>query len=60
VGEDAESFAAGVARLYRDQALWERLSDNGLHNVEKYFSRELAVTALARLLQEGGTSATKV
>lgn len=54
VGEDAVSFAAGIAKVYRDQVLWTRLSDNGLTNVEKYFSRRVAVKTLDRLLHEGG------
>lgn len=50
VADSAEDFAAAVVRLYQDQALWERLSEGGLHNVQQYFSVETACRQLARLL----------
>lgn len=38
VAADAASFAAAVLRLYRDPALWLRLSDGGVANVQNHFS----------------------
>ncbi|MCF6226502.1 MAG: glycosyltransferase, partial [Xanthomonadales bacterium] len=38
VADDAETFAAEVVRLYQDEALWNKLSENGLKNVERHFS----------------------
>ena len=42
VADDAESFAAEVVRLYKDEALWQQLSGNGLKNVSDHFSFEAA------------------
>jgi GT2 family glycosyltransferase/glycosyltransferase involved in cell wall biosynthesis len=50
VADDATAFAAEVVRLYRDEALWNRLSANGLANVERHFSFAAARAAAARLL----------
>jgi GT2 family glycosyltransferase/glycosyltransferase involved in cell wall biosynthesis len=50
VADDAPAFAAEVVRLYRDEALWNRLSANGLANVERHFSFAAARAAAARLL----------
>src|SRR5690606_18741933 len=35
VADDAAAFAAEVVRLYRDEALWQRLSDAGRDNVRR-------------------------
>ena len=50
VAADAAAFAALVVRLYRDEALWNTLSANGLVNVERHFSFAAARAAAARLL----------
>ncbi len=50
VADTAEDFAAQIIRLYRDQNLWERLSQGGLENVERHFSRAAAKRSLQRLL----------
>jgi glycosyltransferase involved in cell wall biosynthesis len=50
VATDAASFAADVVRLYRDEALWNTLSANGLANVERHFSFAAARTAVQQLL----------
>lgn len=50
VADEAAAFAANVVRLYRDEALWNRLSANGLANVERHFSFDAAREALRRLL----------
>lgn len=61
--ERPEAVNARVVKPFkfnREQALWGRLSDNGLHNVEKYFSREVAVKSLAKLLQDGVVPAKNI
>ncbi|HEY0181021.1 MAG TPA: glycosyltransferase [Dokdonella sp.] len=50
VADDADAFAAAVVRLYRDAALWQRLSRNGLANVERHFSFASARGVLQRML----------
>ena len=50
VADDAAAFAAAVVRLYRDEALWNTLSANGLANVERHFSFAAARAAVERLL----------
>jgi GT2 family glycosyltransferase len=42
VADDAQAFAERVVELYRDEALWNRLSINGLENVRKHFSMDAA------------------
>jgi GT2 family glycosyltransferase/glycosyltransferase involved in cell wall biosynthesis len=49
VADAAAAFAAEVVRLYGDQALWERLSANGLANVERHFSFAAAREAVQKL-----------
>ncbi|MFK2900945.1 glycosyltransferase [Dyella jejuensis] len=50
VGDDADSFASSVLRLYDDEALWLRLSDRGLDNIRQHFSFSAAREALRRAL----------
>jgi GT2 family glycosyltransferase/glycosyltransferase involved in cell wall biosynthesis len=50
VADDPATFAAAVARLYRDEALWQRLSANGLANVEAHFSFAAARAAVQRIV----------
>ncbi len=49
VADDPQAFAEAVARLYRDEALWERLSRAGRENVERHFSPRVAALALREL-----------
>jgi GT2 family glycosyltransferase/glycosyltransferase involved in cell wall biosynthesis len=49
VADDAAAFAAAIERLYRDEPLWNRLSANGVENIRRHFSREVAAAALAEL-----------
>ncbi len=49
VAEDAKSFADEVVRLYKDEDLWNQVSDASVRNVEEHFSLRAArdsVTAL--------------
>jgi O-antigen biosynthesis protein len=50
VADDADAFADAIIRLYHDEALWLRLSANGLANVERHFSFDAAKKALAQIL----------
>ncbi len=49
IADDAESFAQGVIDVYNDQELWEKLSRNGIKNIEKYFSHEAAKRSLTKV-----------
>jgi glycosyltransferase involved in cell wall biosynthesis len=51
VAESAQDFAAEVVRLYQDPQLWEKLSQGGLQNVQRYFSVDTARRQLAELLE---------
>jgi len=50
VADDADAFADAVIRLYGDEALWDRLSANGLANVSRHFSFDAAHAALQGIL----------
>lgn len=50
VADDAAAFAAAVVRLYRDETLWNTLSQHGLANVERHFSFAAARAAVQRIL----------
>ena len=42
IADDSRSFAEALVKLYTDQALWERLSENGWNFVNEAFSRTRA------------------
>jgi glycosyltransferase involved in cell wall biosynthesis len=50
VADTAADFADAVVRLYRDQALWETLAAGGRENISRHFSREVARSAITRLI----------
>jgi glycosyltransferase involved in cell wall biosynthesis len=50
VADDAASFVAAVLRLHDDDATWQRLSVNGLDNVQQHFSVDAAAATLRRVL----------
>ena len=52
IAGSAEEFAAEVIRLYRDEDLWNKLSEAGLHNVEAHFSFAAARKNLESLLTD--------
>ncbi|MGH8044262.1 MAG: glycosyltransferase, partial [Stenotrophomonas sp.] len=52
VADDADAFADGVVRLYRDEALWQRLSAAGLRNVADHFSLDAARETVRRVFLE--------
>ncbi len=51
IGDDAESFADCIIRLYQDEALWNRISQGGLRNVKQKFSSEVARQSLEKIFQ---------
>ena len=44
------ALAAAIVRLYQDENLWRRLSENGLENVRRLYSRDTARSTLERIL----------
>jgi glycosyltransferase involved in cell wall biosynthesis len=50
VADEAASFADAVLLAYRDPVLWQRLSANGLLNVERHFSLEAGRDVVRRVL----------
>jgi O-antigen biosynthesis protein len=50
VADSSEAFADAVIRLHTDEALWHRLRQGGLENIERYFSRERACESLKVIL----------
>ena len=50
VADEPVVFAEKVADVYNNADLWERLSANGLENVRRHFSPEVAGEVLERLL----------
>ncbi|HEV7490214.1 MAG TPA: glycosyltransferase [Rhodanobacteraceae bacterium] len=50
VAGDPEGFSEAVIRVYRDEALWNRLSARGLDNVRRHFSFDAARAAVKRIL----------
>jgi len=59
VADEPRAFAEAVARVYRDEATWNRLSRAGLANVERHFSPGVARRALEGLLEAVGRRATR-
>jgi glycosyltransferase involved in cell wall biosynthesis len=50
IGDSPRDFAEALARVYRDERLWQQLSDGGRANVRAHFSRDVARTGLTDLL----------
>jgi glycosyltransferase involved in cell wall biosynthesis len=59
VADDARAFAEAIARVYRDEALWERLAAGGRENIRAHFSRDVARTAITRLIAFAQGSAAR-
>ena len=51
VAAEPARFADEIVRLYRDPALWLKLSDAGLANIQAHFSFAAASQALERILK---------
>lgn len=50
IADDPQEFAAAVVRLYRDEALWSRLSAAGLALIRARYSKEAVAGQLAGIL----------
>ncbi len=50
IADSPTDFAEQVVRLYADEALWLKISDAGLQNVEENFSMQAARDALRKVL----------
>ena len=50
IADDPTEFANAVIRLYRDPALWQRLSNHGLDNIERHFSLAAARPVVQQVL----------
>lgn len=50
LADDPQDFATAVIRLYRDETLWRKLSENGLRHVGSRFSTSVARAGLEQLL----------
>jgi GT2 family glycosyltransferase/glycosyltransferase involved in cell wall biosynthesis len=55
--ESAEDFANAIVRLYRDEALWNRLREAGIENTRRHFSRDNARAVLLPWLDSLRTDA---
>jgi GT2 family glycosyltransferase/glycosyltransferase involved in cell wall biosynthesis len=60
VAGDAEQFALAIERVYRDEALWQRLSASGVENIRRHFSRAVARQALQQLFELARAAQAKV
>ncbi|MCB1826134.1 MAG: glycosyltransferase [Candidatus Competibacteraceae bacterium] len=52
IGADAEHFADAVIEAHQDEALWNRLSENGLEFMERNFSYARGLQRLGTLIDE--------
>jgi GT2 family glycosyltransferase len=50
VADDAKGFADAIVRLYHDEVLWQRLAEGGRENIRAHFSRDVARSAVTRLI----------
>ncbi|MDP1665896.1 MAG: methyltransferase domain-containing protein [Methylobacter sp.] len=59
VADGAEAFADTIAKLYKDEALWNRISHNGLEFTENAWGAEAAWKILNEILSEMSISTTR-
>jgi glycosyltransferase involved in cell wall biosynthesis len=50
VADTAAAFVEAVVRAYSDEALWQRLADNGRDNVARHFSLDAGREVVRRVL----------
>jgi glycosyltransferase involved in cell wall biosynthesis len=50
VADDAKAYADAIVRLYHDETLWNRLATGGRANIRTHFSRDVARSAITRLI----------
>ena len=55
VADDPAAFADAIARLYRDEALWQKLAAGGVDNIRRHFSRDVARGAVKKLIALAGS-----
>lgn len=54
VADDAEALADTLVRIYRDEALWSRISENGIVFAERAWGAKAAWKTLAEILNDLG------
>ncbi len=54
VADDADAFADAIARLYRDERLWMRLSERGVRFAEHAWGAEAAWRTMAGIISDLG------
>jgi O-antigen biosynthesis protein len=59
IAGDAAAFADTVAKLYEDEALWDRLSHNGLEFAENAWGAESACNILHEILNDISITTTR-
>jgi glycosyltransferase involved in cell wall biosynthesis len=52
IADTVADFANAVIKLYENEDLWNRLSNNGIENIRRYFSVDAAKKALAGVLEQ--------
>jgi GT2 family glycosyltransferase len=55
VADSPDAFAAGIARVHEDEALWGRLAEGSRRNLAEHFSTARARSAIEALLAERGS-----
>jgi GT2 family glycosyltransferase len=56
VADSPDAFAAGIARVHEDEALWGRLAEGSRRNLAEHFSTARARSAIEALLAERGSA----
>jgi len=59
VADGAEDFANTVAKVYQDEVLWNRISQNGLTFADKAWGAEAALGILSNIIAELGMSSQR-
>jgi GT2 family glycosyltransferase/glycosyltransferase involved in cell wall biosynthesis len=50
VADEPQAFADAIVQAYGDAALWQRLAEGGRENIRTHFSRDVARSAITRLI----------
>ena len=59
VADDAKAFADAIVRVYHDEALWNQLAAGGRENIRTHFSRDVARSAITRLIAFAHAAVTR-
>lgn len=59
IADDAEAFANTIVRIYQDEVLWKRISEEGVVFAENAWGAEAAWKILADILHELGIEAVR-